>query len=111
MIERHNLDDQELLDRRRRDLENAIDPTVPKTLRGPGAPTESERTAHEIKAMAHVVQTYFGQTNFGHDLLWLDLLCPRPTLARPFLLVLIPKAPTILALKVVPPLFLPSFCL
>ena len=37
-----------LLDRRRRDLENAIDRTVPRTLKGPDAPTEFERTAHEI---------------------------------------------------------------
>ena len=46
-IERRHLEDQTLLDRRR-DLENAIDPTVPRTLKGPDAPTESERTAHEI---------------------------------------------------------------
>ena len=46
-IERRHLEDQMLLDRRR-DLENAIDPTVPRTLKGPDARTESERTAHEI---------------------------------------------------------------
>ena len=34
-------------DRRRRDLESAVDPTVPKIMKGPGAPTASERTAHE----------------------------------------------------------------
>ena len=39
------------LDRRRRDLKNAIDPTVPRTLKGPDAPTESERTAHEITCL------------------------------------------------------------
>ena len=47
-IERRHLEDQVLLDRRRRDLENAIDPTVPRTLKGPDATTESERTAREI---------------------------------------------------------------
>ena len=46
-IERRYLDDQALPDRRR-DLENAIDPTVPRTLKGRDARTESERTAHEI---------------------------------------------------------------
>ena len=46
-IELRHLDDQALPDRRR-DLENAIDPTVPRTLKRPDAPTESERTAHEI---------------------------------------------------------------
>ena len=48
VIERRHLDKEALLDRRRRDLQSAIDPTVPKTLNGPDAPTESERTAHEI---------------------------------------------------------------
>ena len=48
VIERRHLDKEALLDRRRRDLQSAIDPTVPKTLKGPDAPTESERTAHEI---------------------------------------------------------------
>ena len=47
-IERRHLEDQVWLDRRRRDLENAIDPTVPRTLKGPDAPTESKRTAREI---------------------------------------------------------------
>ena len=46
-IERRHLEDQTLLDRRR-DLENAIDPTVPRTLNGRDARTESERTSHEI---------------------------------------------------------------
>ena len=46
--ERRHLDEQALLDRRRRDLERAIDPTEPKTMKGPDVPTESERTAHEI---------------------------------------------------------------
>ena len=46
-MERRHLDDQALLDRRRYQ-ENEIDPTVPRTLKGPDAPTESERTAHEI---------------------------------------------------------------
>ena len=45
---RHMEEEEALLDRRRRDLESAIDPTVPKTMKGPDAPTESERTAHEI---------------------------------------------------------------
>ena len=48
VIERRHLEEEALLDGRRRDLESAIDPTVPKTLKGPDAPTESERTAHEI---------------------------------------------------------------
>ena len=47
-IERRHLNEDALLDRRRRDLESAVDPTVPKTLKGLDAPTESERTAHEI---------------------------------------------------------------
>ena len=47
-IERRHLEDQALLDRRRRDLENAIDPIAPGTMKGPDAPTESERTPHEI---------------------------------------------------------------
>ena len=47
-IKRRHQDEEALLDRRRRDLENAIDPTVPRTLKGADAPTESERTAHEI---------------------------------------------------------------
>ena len=54
VIERPHLEDQTLLDRRQRDLENAIDPIVPRNLKGPDAPTESERTAHEI--------TYFPPT-------------------------------------------------
>ena len=47
-IELRHLEHQALLDRRRRDLENAIGPTVPRTFQGPDTPTESERTAHEI---------------------------------------------------------------
>ena len=46
-IERRHLDEQSLLDRRRRDLESAIETTVPKTLTGPKR-TESERIAHEL---------------------------------------------------------------
>ena len=57
-IERRHLEDQTLLDRRR-DLENAIDPTVPRTLKRPDAPTESERTAHEI---AHLPTTPWCET-------------------------------------------------
>ena len=34
-IERRHVDEQALLDRRRRDLESATDPTVPKELKGP----------------------------------------------------------------------------
>ena len=48
VIERRHLEEEALLDRRRRDLDGAIGPTVPKTLKGPDAPTESERTAYEI---------------------------------------------------------------
>ena len=47
-IERRHFDEEALLDRRRRDMQSAIDPTVPKTMKGPDAPTESERRAHEI---------------------------------------------------------------
>ena len=54
MIERRHLDEEALLDRRRRVLESATGPTVPKTLRGPDAPTESERTAHEITQLHEV---------------------------------------------------------
>ena len=52
-IERRHLDEEALLDRRRRVLESAINPTVPKTLKGPDAPTESERTAREIAHLQH----------------------------------------------------------
>ena len=48
VIERWHLEEEALLDRRRRDLESTIDPNVPKTLKGPDVPTESERTAHEV---------------------------------------------------------------
>ena len=48
VVERRHLDEEALLDRRRRDLESAIDPTVPKPLKGLDAATESERPAHEI---------------------------------------------------------------
>ena len=41
------LDEKASLDRRR-DLESAIDPTVPKTLKRPDAPTESDPADHEI---------------------------------------------------------------
>ena len=47
-VERQYLEDQALLDRRRLDLESAVGATVPKTLEGPDAPTESERIAHEV---------------------------------------------------------------
>ena len=47
-IERRHLEEAALLDGRRRDLESAIDPTVPKTMKGPDAPTESERIAREL---------------------------------------------------------------
>ena len=47
VIERRHLDEEALVDRRR-DLESAIDPAVPKTLKGPDAPTESERAAPEL---------------------------------------------------------------
>ena len=47
-VERRHMDEEALRDRRRRDVESAIDPTVPKTLKRPDAPTESERSAHEI---------------------------------------------------------------
>ena len=36
-----------LLDRRRRDLENSIHPTVTRISKGSDAPTDSGRTAHE----------------------------------------------------------------
>ena len=48
VIERQHVEEEALLDRRRRDLESAIDPTVPNTLKGPDASAESERTAHQI---------------------------------------------------------------
>ena len=35
VIERRHLEEEALLDRRRLDLESTIDPTVPKTLKGP----------------------------------------------------------------------------
>ena len=51
LIGRRHADEEVMLDRRqRRDLESAIDPTVPKSLKGPDAPTESERTADEISS-------------------------------------------------------------
>ena len=48
VIERRHLEEEALLDRRRRDLESAMGPTIPKTMKGPDAPTESERAAREI---------------------------------------------------------------
>ena len=42
VVERRHLGEEALLGRQRRD------PAVPKTMLGPDAPTESERTAHEI---------------------------------------------------------------
>ena len=39
VTERRHLQEEALLDRRRRDLESAIDATVPKTMMGPDAPT------------------------------------------------------------------------
>ena len=47
-VERQYLEGQALLDRLRLDLESAVGATVPKTLEGPDAPTESERIAHEV---------------------------------------------------------------
>ena len=46
VVERWHLEEEALLDRRRRDLEGTIDPTMPKTLKGLDVPTESECTAH-----------------------------------------------------------------
>ena len=52
LTERGHLEEEALLDRRR-DLESAVDPTVPQTLKGLDAPTEAERTAHEITPHQH----------------------------------------------------------
>ena len=48
MIERRHSEEEEALLDRRRHLESAMDPTVPKTMKGPDAPTDFERAAHEI---------------------------------------------------------------
>ena len=43
-IERRHLEEGALLDRRRRDLESAIDPTVPKTMQGPDSTCTTSAT-------------------------------------------------------------------
>ena len=59
MTERRHLEEEALLDQRQHDLESATGPTVPKTMKGPDAPSASERTAHEITQQRGVKLAYW----------------------------------------------------
>ena len=51
VAELRRLEEGALLDKRRRDLEIATDPSVQRIMKAPDAPCEAERTAHENQSL------------------------------------------------------------